>query len=439
MDALERLIVENRKRMLPEVHPRDASLAEVPGMASVLIGIRRSGKTFRLYQRMQTLLEAGVPLNRILFINFEDDRLYPLREGLLNDLLEAFYRLAPEARSEEAYLFLDEIQAVEGWSRFTRRVLDTENAKLFITGSSAKLLSSEVATGFRGRGCSTELLPLSFHEALVFAGTSAPESLPGPGERSALESALRKYLLIGGFPAVQTIEENLRFQVLQDYIELVLLRDIIDRHQIKNAHAARNFAITLLQCTGGRMSVHKTHNDLRSRGISIGKDSLYSLLDHFTDAFLLFTVPIFSDSARVRQSNPRKIYAVDPGLAYSVAPAASMNLGARLENAVYLELRRRTGVHRPGSICYYITASGFEVDFAVGDPDMGTARSLVQVCADLSDKTTLTREVRALTEAMKEMNLMEAEIVTLNSSEEITTEHGLIRVVQAWAWLLNLH
>jgi predicted AAA+ superfamily ATPase len=438
MNNLEKLITENRERPLPNVKRREVSLADVPGMASVLIGMRRSGKTFRLYQEIQTLRTSGVPLNRILYVNFEDDRLYPLEQGLMNKLLEAFYRLAPEARSNEAYMFLDEVQSVEGWARFARRVLDTENVRLFVTGSSAKLLSSEVATEFRGRGCTTELLPLSFREFLVFRGMIPPESVPGAHVRSTLEAALVEYLQTGGFPAVQTLDENRCVQVLQDYVELVLLRDIIERHGISNAHATRSFALTLLQHAGGRMSVHKTYNDLRSRGISIGKDSLYSLLNHFTDAFLLFTISIFSRSVRVRQSNPRKIYAVDPGLAYSVAPAGAANLGARLENAVYLELRRKNVMQRQGVISYYMTNDGHEVDFVIGDSDMGTANRLVQVCADISNETTRTREVRALSEAMKEMNLSEAQIVTMNESDEIEVVGGLIKVIPAWAWLLDL-
>ncbi len=438
MNVFEKLITENRERLLPNVKRRDVSLADVPGMASVLIGMRRSGKTFRLYQEIQTLLASGVPLNRILYVNFEDDRLYPIEQGLMNKLLEAFYRLAPEARSSEAYLFLDEVQSVEGWARFARRILDTENVKLFVTGSSAKLLSSEVATEFRGRGCSTELLPLSFREFLIFRDVTPAESVPGARVRSTLEAALVEYLRTGGFPAVQTLDENRCVQVLQDYVELVLLRDIIERHGISNAHAARSFALTLLQQAGGRMSVHKTHNDLRSRGVNIGKDTLYSLLDHFTDAFLLFTVSLFSRSLRVRQSNLRKIYAVDPGLAYSIAPAGSANLGARLENAVYLELRRRSVILRQGSISYYMTDYGHEVDFVIGDSDMGTANRLVQVCTGISEEPTRAREVRALSEAMNKMDLSEAEIVTMNESEEIETERGLIRVIPAWAWLLDL-
>ncbi len=124
---------------------------------------------------------------------------------------------------------------------------------------------------------------------------------------------------------------------------------------------------------------------------------------------------------------------MDPGLAYSVAPAVSANLGARLENAVYLELRRRSTIRRQGTISYYMTDYGHEVDFVIGDSDMGTAKRLVQVCAGISDETTRAREVQALSEAMNEMNLAEAEIVTMNESEEIETEWGLIKVIPAWA------
>jgi hypothetical protein len=438
LSVLERLIVENRERALPEVKHRDSSLTDVPGMASVLIGMRRSGKTFRLYQEMNRLLESGVPLNRILYMNFEDDRIHPLGSGILNDMLEAFYRLSPEARSERVYLLLDEIQAVEGWSRFARRVLDTENVRLFITGSSSKLLSAEVATEFRGRGYATELLPLSFREALAFSGVNPPKRLPGAGMRSYLEAAVGRYLRVGGFPAVQLLDENARIQVLQDYVEIVLLRDILERHGITNAHTARSFAFALLQSSGGRVSVHKMTNALRSRGVAVGKDTLHSLLDHFTDAYLLFPVELFSRSARVRQSNPRKVYCIDPGLAFSVAHAASVNVGALLENTVYLHLRRRTTLARTGSIAYYTTSSGKEVDFVVGDIDTGVAKSLVQVCADLSAESTRNRELGALSEAMAEQGIPESVVVTLNDSGVVETGAGSIRIVPAWVWLLDI-
>lgn len=439
MDPVEQLIADFQERPLPRVSPRLTTLPEASNLARVVIGMRRSGKTYLLFQEMQRLVAAGVDRGHILYVNLEDDRLQPLAPGALDSMLETFYRLNPVARSEGAYLFLDEIQAVAGWPRFARRVLDTESARLYVSGSSAKMLSTEVATEFRGRGYAVELLPFSFAEALLYAGVELPTSVPGSRSRSRLEAAFADYLRAGGFPDVQALAEDERIQVLQDYVQLVLLRDIIDRHEVRNVHAVRSFALSLLQSSGSLTSVNKVANDLRSRGIAVGKDTLYAVLDHLADAFLLFTVPIFNRSLRTREANPRKVYAIDPGLAFAVAHAGVSNLGARLENAVYLELRRRLHGTRDGVISYYSTKTGHEVDFIVGDPETGHATQLVQVCTDLAQVDTRQREVRALEAAMGEIGLREGTIVTMHDAEELGVEGGVIHVVPAWAWVLGMH
>ena len=438
MDSLEQLIVDFQERPLPVVSPRLAALPDASNMARVIIGMRRSGKTYLLFQEMQRLVDAGVERNRLLYINFEDDRLRPLQPDVLDRTLETFYRLNPMARSEDAYLFLDEVQVVEGWSRFTRRVLDTESARVYVSGSSAKMLSAEVATEFRGRGYTVELLPLSFPEALLYSKVEMPSGRPGSRMRSRLEAAFTDYLRVGGFPDVQGLVEAERIQTLQDYVQLVLLRDIIDRHEVKNVHAVRFFSLALLQSSGSLTSVNKLVNDLKSRGIAVGKDTLYELLDYFIDAYLLFTIPVFDRSLRVREVNPKKVYAVDPGLAFAVSPAGASNLGARLENSVYLELRRRLRGARDGAISYYSTAAGTEVDFIVGDPEVGNATQLVQVCADMSPTDTREREIRALVDAMRETGLRESTVVTMHDSEDVTVDGGVIHVVPAWAWMLGV-
>lgn len=436
MPAIEQLLADFQERPLPAVSPRLVQLPETPGVANVVIGMRRSGKTYRLYQEMHRLLAAGVDKRRILYINFEDDRLQPLGPDTPERVLETFYRGNPAARTEGAYLFLDEIQAVDGWSRFARRVLDTENARVYVTGSSAKMLSTEVSTEFRGRGHAVELLPFSLAESLLYDGMQLPRDTPGARERSRLEAALVQYLQVGGFPDVQPMDEPNRIQTLQDYLQLVLLRDIIERHEIRNPHAARYFALSLLQSAGSPTSVNRLSGDLKSRGIAVGKDTLYALLDHFSDAFLLFPVPVFARSLRERESNPKKIYPVDPGLAFAVASSATENVGARLEMAVYLELRRRLRGTRDGTISYYLTTSRREVDFIVGDPELGDPHQLIQACADLSNPITREREMRALAEAMAETGIREAMILTLHESDTVEVPEGTVRVVPAWEWLL---
>jgi predicted AAA+ superfamily ATPase len=438
MAELDFVITEFLEREIPELTPRALSLPQVPRKASVIVGMRRSGKTFFMFQQVTRLLESGTDKRSILYANFEDDRLPINQPQLLSDLLEMFYRRNPLARQQTAFLFLDEIQNVPDWSRFVRRVLDTESVEVVISGSSAKLLSSEVATELRGRGLAVELFPFSFGESVRSVGIDLPDQMPpGPRLRSMLAAQLDRYLTSGGFPEVQGMEHRERIQTLQDYVELVLLRDVIERHEIENATAARAFARILLQSPARTFSVNKVHADLRSRGMSVSRETLFALLDHFQDAYLVFAITVFKKSERAQATNPRKLYPIDPGLAAAMSHVTERDLGARLENAVFLELRRRHGRLLQGQVSYYLTASGREVDFVVGDVFEQRVGQLVQASVSLADENTRTREVDALTEAMAETGIDQSVIVTLTEDEIIERESGTIRVVPAWHWMLE--
>lgn len=438
MSLLEDLIADAQSRPVPPHTTRDLRIGAPPTQARVLVGMRRAGKTFACFQEIARLLAQGVDRRRILYFNFDDDRLGIVGADLPSAVLETFYRLHPASRAEGAYLFLDEIQGVPAWSRFARRVLDTEKVHLHVTGSSARMLSTEVATEFRGRGLAVEVWPFSFAEYTRHAGEEPnPDAPLGAVQRSRLEARFRRYLETGGFPGVIDLSDRERLQALQDYVDLVVLRDTVERHRLTNIPAVRAFILGLAQSTGRLFTVNKTYRDLRSRGIDVGKDLLHALVGHVSDAFLAFTVGRFSRSARTRAHQPRKVYAVDPGLAAAVSLATTRDWGARLETAVYVELRRRLGRSREGAIAYYVTEGGHEVDFVVGDAEQGHATELIQVCADPSDRATMDRELRALDEAMRELHLGAATLVTLEAAGDIALPGGTVRMCPAWRWALT--
>ncbi len=436
MNHIEQFVADSLLRPVPDFKPRTLDIMPVAGMASVVIGMRRTGKTFRLFQHISKLIEDGVDPSTILYLNLEDDRLHPYGPGILTELLEAFLRISPQARTGCFHLFLDEIQSISGWSRFARRLTDDQNANLYVTGSSAKLLSTEVATEFRGRGFAREMFPLSFKEFLLFNGQDLPSEYPASRTVYDMEDLFKQYLSQGGFPGIQGMSENQRIQTLQDYVELVLVRDIIERYSIRNINAVRSFARMLLQNSGDLFSVNRIFNDFKSRGVSVSKDLLYSLITHFEDAFLLFTVPVFNRSLRVREVNPKKLYSIDPGLSFAFTPAGVTNVGSRLENCVYLNLRNRYSSRRGASISYYITDSKCEVDFITGDPETNTVFELIQVCVDLTNLKTFEREVRALSEAMEELKVSKSTIVSLNDERSVERNGNRIDIVPAWRWLL---
>ncbi len=429
--VVETLIADFESRDLPRLTPRSLELPRLSGKADVVIGMRRSGKTWYVYQQIQERLAEGIARDRLLYLNFEDERLVPLTGEDLHLVPDAFYRRHPESRGQRCWFYFDEIQNVPNWERFLRRQLDTEDVAVVLTGSSAKLLSTEIATNLRGRSLSTELLPFSFEETLRHAGVEVPVRWPpAAAERSILENRFERYLEVGGFPEVQESAPDLRLRILRDYIDVVLLRDVAERHRVENLPALRYLERRLLAGPGGRFSLHRLYNDIKSQGLRVGKDSLYSYLGHLEDAFLVFTITVASPSLRVRQTNPRKCYSIDPALASAISFRASRAIGPRLENAVYLELRRRGH-----DLAYLLTSGGFEVDFLAEHPLRGPR--LVQVSADTSDPRTRHRELRALEEAMEETGIEQATLVTLHEEGNAELATGTARIVPAWRWFLE--
>lgn len=415
------LVADSHARALPELTPRTVQLPWLPRKADAIVGMRRTGKTWLLFAKMRELVASGTPREDLLYVNFEDERLGDVTAADLSKIVDAHHRA--RASTGPGAFFFDEIQLVEGWERFVRRLVDTEDAHVCVTGSSAKLLSREIASSLRGRSLATEVFPFSFVEALSHAGTRVPRR-PSAGQRTSLQRAFTDYLRRGGFPEVQGLAEPTRVRVLQDYLDVAILRDLVERHSITNANTLRRFVRQLMNSPAALVSVHKLYGDLKSQGLSVSKDSLYAWLDHVQDAYVFFTVPVHTSSERVRQTNPRKVYAVDAGLVTACARRGSADTGPLLETTVFAELRRRTM-----EIAYVRTASGREVDFL-------TPEGLVQVCASMDDDATREREMRALREAMSELGLREATIVTLHEEREERVPEGTIHVTSAWRWLL---
>ena len=430
-ETIEAVVADFQERALPALTPRETSLPGLPGKADAVIGMRRSGKSFFLFQQIQQLLARRVPRRRMLYVNLEDERLLPLKAQELGLIPESLYRRFPEVRSETCWFFLDEVQNVPGWERFVRRLLDTENVRVVVTGSSAKLLGREIATSLRGRSLATELLPFSFREGMRHAGVAVPDRWPPPAQaRSRLERAMLDHIDVGGFPEVQSLSPDLRVRVLQDYVHVVVLRDVIDRHQVANPGAVRALVRQLLGAPAAPFTVHKAFNDLKSQGFRLGKDTVYEYFRYLEDAFLIFPVEVDSQSVRARMTHPRKCYLIDPGLARAFSYRAAGDVGRLLENVVYLELRRRGY-----QVNYAVTSLGREIDFVArrrGLPDQ-----LIQVCADLGDPKTRERELGALSEGLRERSGARGTVVSLHDEETLKVGRRTVRIVPAWRWLLT--
>jgi hypothetical protein len=292
------------------------------------------------------------------------------------------------------------------------------------------MLSREIATQMRGRALSWEIFPFSFAELLDSEGLAHEEPL-STRRRLMVQKAFDAYWERGGFPEVLAVDRRLRVKIHQEYLQAILFRDLVERHDVSHPNAVRDLAHRLLENTASMYSVNSLTGYLKSLGHKAPKSAVSDYVSWFEDAFFLFTTTVFDASAARRKTNPKKIYCVDHAFVTSVVPRILVNSGHLLENLVFTALRRVTP-----DIHYFKTGNGGEVDFVATIP--GGSRVLVQVCESLAAPRTRKREVAALSAAMTELGLQEGSIVTRAEEGEIETDAGTIRVVPAWRYLLEL-
>ena len=433
--TLAQKIADGASRKPPALTRRDIRLPKVPGKALAVIGMRRAGKTCFLWQCLAGRVAAGAQRETQLYFNFEDERLAGLQTIHLQDIVETYYRLYPQFRDTRRVTFyLDEIQVVPGWETFARRLLDDEKIDLFVSGSSARLLSREIATSMRGRALEVLVHPFSFRETLRHHRVEPPPeknwgTFP-KARRSAIDAHFRAYLSAGGFPEAQNIEVRDRAALLRSYADVALLRDVIERHSVSNPTALRWLLRQLLGNAAALFSAKKFYDTLRSQAIPVAKDTVHEYLAYLEDAFLIRTTSLHTASERQRMVNPRKAYPIDPGFIPLYERAQRANIGHALETAVLIELERR------GCETTYIkTDTGCEVDFHA-QPPVGPAQ-LIQVCADLTAPETHEREIRALLDAAKKHPRAGLRLITLDSTPPMRALPPRIHWQPAASWFLD--
>lgn len=432
-DIFKQLILEFEQFKLPQGILRQFEFPILPPQvrkAITLIGMRRSGKTWILYQHIQQLLSQGIPRTSILYINFEDERLSGIQGKDLQSLLDAYFELYIEHSETELQFYFDEIQNVPGWEKFVRRLLDSRQIHLYLTGSSAKLLSKEIATELRGRSLTREVFPLNFSEYLQYFQISIDPDRITAKQRAIVLHHLKNYLRLGGFPETMGTSEWIHREILQGYVQIVLYRDIVERHEIKSITVLERWMIHCMQNIASSLSINKVYNHFKSIGLQVSKNSLYEWLDYFADAYCIFPISCFDFSERKASLKQKKIYAVDPGLVTAFALHPATTLGATLETTVFRHLRQQTD-----RIFYYTTRQNYEIDFLIQSA-IGQI-SLFQVTISLRDEATKSREIRALAFAMEELQLSEGTIITLEEEEELRLPQGIIHIIPAWKFFLT--
>lgn len=386
-----------------------------------LVGPRRSGKTFSFFLAIQDLL-LKMPKERILYINFEDDRIFNIDLHGVSSLLEAYYELYPENKTKEIYIFLDEIQNITGWETYIRRIYDKEKVSIFITGSSSKLLSREIATSLRGRTLTFEIYPLSFQEALIFNNIKLDKNLFYSKERYLIVALFGKYMRWGGFPEVVLEKTGLEQDILMNYFEVMIYRDIIERFSVRNALLLKELCLFILTNIATPFSINSYYNSVKNQ-IAVSRETIHEYISYLEEAGIIFLVPLFSYSLKKQQANPKKAYCIDTGLRNALSFQFSKDEGRLAENIVFLELKRR------GFKPHYWKNSG-EVDFIIKGRDNRLSAINVAYTNEIPP-----REIDALLEFQNEFKSACKEMLIL--TKDLEKDEMGIKFVPLWKFLLK--
>jgi uncharacterized protein len=420
--VLKRIIADFHQLTLPVFRCRELEVPLNLEKIITIIGPRRAGKTYYLYQIMGELEKRGIARHQMLYLNFEDERL--VLDGDNDLIFDAYRELYPNQDLSQVYLFFDEIQELSDWEKFVRRVSDNISRHVFLTGSNAKKLSREIATSLRGRSLAFEILPLSFTEYLAFLDISAGD-LVSSQNRALIANAFEQYCLWGGFPEIIGIDERFKVQVLQEYFNVMLYRDLVERYEIRDVAILKYLLKRLIGSFTKEFSVNKLYNDLKSRGFSIGKDSLYRMMEEIFSIYMLASVEKFDPAVIRREMSNKKVYLYDNGFAAAMHYSFAEDRGKHLENVVFRQLRARTEE-------IFFVRNGWECDFAVFHP--GRPAQLIQVTERLS-RDNIGRELKGLAAGRQFIGNVDGLLLvdTIDPGLDIP---GWIRVLPVQQWLL---
>lgn len=414
------------ERELPELVPRQMPPVDLSRPAEILavIGPRRAGKTFYMFQLIGQLIAHGVDRTEILFVDLEDYRLVDFEPGDVEQLLVAFQQLTGRA---PRYLFLDEVQRLPNWSRVVRTLHNSGRYRIVISGSSAELMSREVATELRGRSRDLVLLPFTFSELLQARQVRFTRATLQTSARGRLMKVFDEYLHHGGYPEVTARQSALeKRQLLQTYYQTTFYKDILERHAIRAHHLMELLMRYCLDTYSDLLSISALEKRLKAHGLAGSKRTISNFLQYLQQAFFILLSEKFSYSPTRRLMNPKKVYLLDLGFRH-LSAEHSPNLGKALENAVAIELFRRRED-------FYYFQNSHQVDFITASG--GKPRAAIQVCWEL-DARNEKRELSGLVEAARELKLKECRVITYSQESTLRTQGLRVSVVPAWKWLLK--
>ena len=396
------------------------------GQIVVITGARRAGKSFLMRQLIKSLIYNGVKRNNILMVNFEDPRFTELDTKILQKIYEVYLEfLNPKG---DVFIFLDEVQEVSGWEKWVRTIYELKKAKLVISGSNAKLLSAELSTLLTGRHIDLEVFPLSFEEYLIFNGLDLKDKIDFAGKRVEIERLFIKYLEWGGFPEVVLSGEKKK--LLFHYFEDIVNKDLVKRHKIRKPAKLNSLAKFYLT----NISSSVTFNSLE-KFLSVSADTVEKFSHYFEDAYLVFFLKRFSFKVKEQEKSPRKVYAIDTGLANVLGFRFSRNSGRLAENIIFVELlRKKTLGENNLEFYYWRNSQNKEVDFIIKE-NLKVTKAL-QICWEIDRPQTRTREIKPLLKVMEKLKINEGFIITQDLEKEENIGEKKIKYLPLWKWLL---
>ncbi len=422
-ENIKKAIIKYRETIPKKIILRDAKIIKTKlDKASIVIGPRKSGKTYFLYEIMKNEKNP-------IMLNFEDNLLTGLNIADLNEIIDYSKELFG---IQNFSFFLDEIQNIDNWEKFVISLLNY-HYKVFITGSNSKLLSREIATALRGKSLNYLLLPCSFKEYLEFKGIIPENNFEYTDQSYILKKEFKDFFKFGGFPELILSDSlELKNKIINNYFDSVLYKDIIDRLRIKNIKLVEITLKYLLNLFGNTFSISSYENYLKSNKISYSLEDLYNIFKSLEDVFMISFLKEYSKSYKKTEFSKSKVYVFDSAYIHFLAREAE-DYGRILENLVFIELFRRNNEIENKNI-FYSNSSNRECDFVISNK--GKVTNAIQVCYSINEKNK-EREVNGLIEAMNRFNLKEGLIITNEQEETIKIKEKKIRVIPAWKWFLT--
>lgn len=429
-DVIKSLITLKQQEMPFDVIHRDEELPVDRKKIITIPGVRRCGKSTLMMIAINALIERGVPVKNILWVGFDDERLKKMTSDELDEVMLSYMEMYPDVPLKDVYMFFDEIQLIVDWEYFVLRVYKSYCKNIYICGSNATMLSTELKSALRGYPLEYKTFPLSFNEYCRFNGVDTGSFLEQ--DMAKVRNTFVNYNRASAFPeVVLTKSETEKLQILNGYFDTMLLKDVAEHYKITNLPVLRYFVKRIMANLTKPTSILAIYNDIKSQGLKIGKDELYKWADYVCNVFMFIRIPKFEYSLAKEQKSLKKYYCIDNGMRSAVLLPQSDDNGKLLENAVFLHLYRNLKLSE--RIFYYQGTT--ECDFVVQRNEH--VDELIQASWSVSDDETKEREINGLLEAARETGCEKLKIITVDEEAVIERDGSTINVLPAWKWMLG--